>query len=268
VLTQRHSLGLVLALLLLVSVNLAEAQYCPSEPKWDAVPCSIYNVWDHKRATDNAYTLQRVSATANFRRWSWESNYGPPIEIAIWNYRGWREQDYKAAANMLAQALAVLPPVVLEALPTGIILELETPGDCAGDGGCYALFDQRFHFIEFRHNYVHLNLDRLDWSFEELLVHEIGHLLDRLSSLPNDPSQWDRKVRWSDSAEWREAASGRTFVSDYAKRGGAIEDFAESFTAWAGYRTSIIEVDRLTDAHRWHIAQTLGERLAFFDRQF
>ena len=105
VLTQRHSFSLVLALLLLVSVKPAEAQYCPAEPKWDAVPCSIYNVWDHKRATDNAYTLQRVSATANFRRWSWESNYGPPIEIAIWNYRGWREKDYKAAANMLAQAL-------------------------------------------------------------------------------------------------------------------------------------------------------------------
>ena len=30
----------------------------------------------------------------------------------------------------------------------------------------------------------------------------------------------------------------------------------------------VIELDRLTDAHRWHIAETLGERMAFFDRQF
>lgn len=93
---------------------------------------------------------------------------------------------------------------------------------------------------------------RFDWSFEELLTHELCHVIDSRSDLRNAQG-------WLDAVE----ADGDARVTDYAENNEA-EDFAESCAAHI-----LLGVGhRLTDAHREHVEGRIPNRLAYLDTLF
>ena len=110
----------------------------------------------------------------------------------------------------------------------------------------------RAHVVEFPAAYVHENAKTLDWSFEELLTHELCHLFDNKSGQISDRPKWRLAVR-----------QDRGWVSDYA-RSSNQEDFAESCAA----HILLAIGDRLTLPHRDHVETTMSKRLAYFDSLF
>ena len=107
------------------------------------------------------------------------------------------------------------------------------------------------NIVEYPAAYVHEDARTLDWSFEELLTHELCHALDARHGLRH------RKG-------WRDAASDDgAYVTDYA-RSSATEDFAESCAAYVLLRTST----RLTDHHRQHLEDTIAQRMEWLGRLF
>lgn len=107
------------------------------------------------------------------------------------------------------------------------------------------------HITEFPATYVHEDVPTLDWSFEELLTHEMCHVIDKKAEQAGG--------RFSDSAGWRAAvAEDGSYITDYARR-SSKEDFAESCAAFLLERIG----KRLTDVHRSHLQKTIPNRLAY-----
>ena len=86
-------------------------------------------------------------------------------------------------------------------------------------------------------------------EYEELLLHEIGHAFYYLV-----PGWWD-ETAWSRAVE----ADG-THIGSWAER-GVVEDYAESFAAWAILREY---GQNLTPQARQNIGR-ISNRLAYFD---
>lgn len=116
----------------------------------------------------------------------------------------------------------------------------------------YTQKPQQAHIVEFPASYVHEDARTLDWAFEELLTHEMCHVIDSRSNLRG-------------LAAWQDARNADSeTVSDYAATSNA-EDFAESCAAYVllgiGGR-----LDR--ELHREHVEDAIPHRLQFMDTLF
>ncbi len=107
-------------------------------------------------------------------------------------------------------------------------------------------FDDRAHW--------HFRDLKVNLGFEELMTHELCHGVD-----------YEAQARFgtllSASAEWKAAADADgQYVTDYARRNGAIEDFAESCGVYILMRWGHWSTDRINTAHTARVRATMPNR--------
>ena len=168
----------------------------------------------------------------------------PNIEIQIWHRHFDSQQKI---AKLVADSIAILPPVLLRALPINTVVGIDVG---SGTGAIYwNLLNERAHVIEFAAVFAHESDDTLDWAFEELLLHEIGHVFDV------------GLYKISENAGWLNASNEdlNALVSEYAAT-NAKEAFAETFAAWVSFSRDAARPEnerRLTHVHRTHILDSI-----------
>ena len=236
--------SLVASLLLIVGSVSAQSYTCPDQPNWDAVACSMhlaitaedgggfYVTPGLTRAVYREYTVTAGAST---------------VTLHIYNHF----LDSDRVARQVAKAWAAQPAVLRRSVMP-LILSVDIG---AGDAAVFwDMTDQspQSYVIEYPAAYVHEYADTLDWSFEEMLTHEMCHVIDR------------KLGQLSDFADWQNAViRDNGFVTDYA-RSSTREDFAESCAA----HILLAIGDRLTAEHRGHVLRTMQYRSAYFDRLF
>lgn len=260
---------------------------CAQEVPFSLVDGNVCAVWDVTFDPKVPYTLTELPPgrdSETRRRWVWK---GEGARVSVIVDGAWSDGQRAAIASRLADFLAVLPPFVIRAFPDDPFypVSLVTSDDFYG-----SKLDYVTPALGQWHMAVRANPALLEWGadfgtdklarMEEILVHEVGHLLDHVYAHVSSPlfdtmdlgggvvagqSVWGHP-RWSDTNEWATAmeADGAR-VSDYAERNNA-EDFAESFAAWLALRASprsgrhTIRFEK-----RRHIADTIPNRLRWFD---
>lgn len=229
------------------TVAYAQSYTCPDEPTWAAIPCSMHEAiqptdWD---GFDLTFVLERQE----YRDYMVTSG---PSAVRLRIYHRFDDPDW--VAKQLAKAWAGQPRVLRRsAMP--FLIGIDRAGPIYWD---YTDTPEARHIVEYPAEYVHEYADTLDWAFEELLTHEMCHVIDKQGELQGSG-------RFSSREDWRRAmAMDKAYVSQYARSGGVVEDFAESCAAHVllGVGT------RLTDAHRSHIEDAIPNRLAYFAKLF
>ena len=214
---------------------------CPANPTWNAVPCSMHRAMIPYDGRNHHIThvLSRSGDVRDYMVVLGES----AARIRI--YPHFEEPGW--VAGRVARAWAAQPEILRRAVMP-LIIGIDYAGPVYWD---YREGPEAAHIIEFPAAYVHEGARTLDWSFEELLTHEMCHAIDK---------RWSLRYRdgWEDAVR-----RDRTYVTDYA-RSSAAEDFAESCAAFVLARTST----RLTDAHLWHIERTMSYRWEWLERLF
>jgi len=233
--------------LIVWSTAIAVADYtCPEDPDWRAVPCSMHEAI---RPTDwDGFDLTFVADVPSSERYDPYRDYvvvSGPTSARLRVYDHFENPDW--VAKRLAKAWAGQPAVLRRsAMP--LLLSVDFSGPVYWD---YTGKVEGFHIVEYPYTYVHEEARTLDWSFEELLTHELCHVVDR-------------KGGYRDEDSWREAVDADGgHVTDYAAS-SVGEDFAESCAAYV--LTGIGE--RLTETHRAHVRDTMPARSAWFDGLF
>ena len=220
----------------------AQSYTCPEVPDWSAVPCSMHEAitpydWD-------GYHLTLVYTKPGGRRIYVVTAGSSTAKLDIYGHF----EDPEWVARRLAKAWAGQPDTLRRsAMPLSI--GIDRTGPIYWD---YTDRPQQTHIVEFPASYVHEYARTLDWAFEELLTHELCHVIDSRSKLRDKPA-WRDAVRMDDRR-----------VSDYAEQSNA-EDFAESCAA---YVLLGVGRDALTRAHREHVERAIPNRLAYMDSLF
>ena len=241
------------AFALVIDQSHAEPESCSYE--WNNVPCMTWDLWDHTQASQGDYLLVDSMPTANYQRFDWQDMRTPrAMQIHIWNDGGWSQEQTDERLHLFAQSLAVMPTVLRQAMPYNTVLYIET-NNC---GPCYTLINEQQHLIKFPHNYViwGSSSDRLGYTFEELFIHEVGHLLDHVGRQTTG-------TRISDSEAWQDAVDADdSHVSEYAESNHG-EDFAESLLAWMSYHKARCPDSEHAVCER--VQETMPNRRDFFD---
>ena len=198
---------------------------CPAVPTWDAVPCSMHDTLRPSDATGHEVTLETPGGGKRIYRVTSGSSETLLHVYPHFDRPGW-------VARRVAEAWAAQPAVLRQHVMP-LIIGIDRAGPVYWD---YRDRPEASHIIEYPASYVHESARTLDWSFEELLTHEMCHALDRTLGL-RDHEGWQTAV----------TADG-THVSNYA-RSSAGEDFAESCAAYLLVRTS----SRVTSTIRRHL---------------
>ncbi len=235
------------SLTLCAAVLHAQSYTCPDEPTWSAISCSMHEAiqptdWD---GFDLTFVLER----AQYRDYMVTSG---PSAVRLRIYHHFDDPDW--VAKQLAKAWAGQPRVLRRsAMP--FLIGIDYAGPVYWD---YTDTPEARHIVEYPAEYVHEYASTLDWAFEEILTHEMCHVIDKQGELQGSG-------RFSNREGWRRAVGAdNDYVSEYARSGGNVEDFAESCAAHIllGMGT------RLTDAHRDHIEDTMPNRSAYFAKLF
>ena len=234
---------------------LAQAYTCPEDPDWGAVPCSVHKAFTPGVGESIPYHLRLAEMHPNFVWWSMEMfGINNNIEIHIWHSHFDSQQKI---AKLVADSIAILPPVILRALPINTLISIDVG---SGTGAIYWHYvEGRGHVIEFAAGFAHESDDTLDWAFEELLLHEIGHVFDV------------GLYKISENAGWLNASNEdlNALVSEYAAT-NAKEAFAETFAAWVSFSRDAARPEnerRLTHVHRTHILDSILYRGAWIDER-
>ena len=232
---------------------LAQGYTCPEDPNWVAIPCSVHKAFTPGVGESIPYHLRLAEMNSKYVWWSMEMfGINNNIEIQIWHNHFDSQQKI---AKLVAESIAILPPVVLRALPINTVVGIDVG---SGTGAIYwNLLSERAHVIEFAAVFAHESDDTLDWAFEELLLHEIGHVFD----------VGLHKI--SENAGWLNASNKdlSALVSEYADT-NAKEAFAETFAAWVSFSRDSARPEnerRLTHVHRTHILDSILYRGAWID---
>ena len=228
----------------------AQAYTCPEDPDWTTVACSFHAAFTPAKVGARSYNLREARPHSDYSRYVLEIPLATNIELLVWNGH---YSDNEHVARMMARSIATLPPVVLHSLPenTLVSLNIGSPG-----GAVYVdLADIRAHAIEFQASFAYPTAETTDWSFEELLLHEIAHALDAVHGI-SSRRDWTAAVRMD-----------RTEITEYAEN-SQEKDFAESFAAWVAVRTdSARSSRRLTDEHYQRAESRIRNRMEWFDQQ-
>lgn len=242
------SLAVFVGLLLVAFSAHAQSYTCPETPTWAAVPCSMHRAimpgdaaphhLTHLYEKDKGRRTYAVVAGSGTARLDIYGHFDNNAWVARRVARAWAGQ-----------------PSALRRSAMPLVVGVDYAGPVYWD---YTQEPQQAHFIEFPASYVHEDANTLDWAFEELLTHEMCHVIDKKGG------------RFSDMQDWRDAVAAdcdesgaTTYVSDYAATSN-VEDFAESCTAYI-----LVGVGgRLTAVHRERVANQMASRVAYFDRLF
>ena len=241
----------------------------PYYPIWDydayAVPFALVGRW--RRTTDRGRGLER--------------EYRLGRSQVVIRVEESHRYDAQEVIRLVGKALARLPGGLTQRLPrtaVEIIGDRDTPFanyrivyGPGGPGNRVAAFDPAFGVV-FPTSYV--NLDNAGRpvlgsslshrNFEELLIHELAHVLDYYAAHLAYHAGDLIFPTWSDSAQWRDAiAASPCAVSEYA-RSNAAEDFAESMLAWFAYYGG--RTGALGFADRRRLKTRLGARFGVLNR--
>ena len=245
----------LLTIVLLAASLEAQSYTCPEEPSWVAAPCSVHKAFTPTSGAAIPHYLRPASPHENYVWWSMEMfEISNNVELLVW---AGHYEDEQKIAELVAASIAVLPPVVLRSLPVNTLVSLDIG---SGSGAIYwGLPNERAHAVEFAAAFAHESDNTLDWSFEELLLHEFGHVLDvGLYNIRSNPG-------WLTATRLDQARNVTEYSSTNAK-----EAFAETFAVWMAYRRDQARHShsrRLTSAHETHILNTIRHRGAWLDEQ-
>ena len=202
----------------------------------------------------------RRPPTRNHRRYE-VAVAGVSQRLAIVIHDG--RQDPEAAdalANRIGLAWAQMPPFIQYLVPAGTTLSTRDTGGyfpryslCEWHNSCERAHEA-VHTIQMPSQYYvgyrGVPAGELTPEFEEMLLHEIGHLLDYGGG-------WLDRKRWSRAVEKDKGA----YVTNYATT-NMLEDFAESFVGWVIYRAN---PKGLTADATDHINKAMKSRITYLD---
>lgn len=175
----------------------------------------------------------------------------------------------------VARALATVPGALLHRMPRPLYLEV-TNFEHGGQAGRASMTWRRskgepptyrvsVYAVAFDVD-APGGLPRLREPFEEVLIHEMAHVLDyaaRVERLQRNDCAGDA-CRLSDGKRWLAAvASSPCAVSDYAETSNR-EDFAESVLAWLAYYAG--RQGGLSPQSRGALRERLGQRWGVLNR--
>ena len=235
---------------------LAQAWSCGDVEGWRVVACSMQD--SIKPDDAHGYALHHATSSDE-RGWDvWVAMKEETMaNIVVTTSLGWPRARIERVADLVARAWAAQPRRLrYAAMPLNIRMdEFWRPGgtmyDRTGDllpsySVVFGLENQWFDEI-----------NGLDRRFEEVLTHELCHVVDYKAGHVG-PERFSERQEWTDAVE---ADEGR-YVSDYARDEGAIEDFAESCAAY------LLANKRTTGALRSHIINNMRHRWRYLDRKF
>lgn len=218
-----------------------QAYTCPDTPTWAAVPCSMHKAIQPQDAMP--FVLTHVFERDDYL------DYIVVADSSAARLRIYRHfEDPHWVAVRVAMAWAAQPRVLRRsAMP--LMIGIDWAGPVYWD---YIDTAEARHIVEYPAGYVHEADDTLDWAFEELLTHELCHVIDRKYDLRN-------REKWLAAAD-----ADKAYVTDYAA-GSNGEDFAESCAA---YVLTQLDSDRtkrrLTHEHRKRVMDTMPRRGRYF----
>ena len=229
---------------------------CSYEPEWRGV-CSFYRAFDPGIGPKTGYLIRELRSYSWYEHWLIVfPTVATDIEVLI-TTRLHREHAGKVV-RLIANAVAVLPDFVLRSLPPNVGIEIDYVNNRTARYNDRP--DERSHRIKFDASFVSDERTALHHRFEELLLHEIAHVFDRLYGL-RDLETWQAAVE----------RDGGKYITEYAETGGAGEDFAESFAAWVAYRRegSRGSDQRLLGGEHYDRVRThMLNRLRWFDNEY
>ena len=170
------------------------------------------------------------------------------------------DADQAPRAAAMAKGIAALPRVVLRSLPA---VEVSLTGH----------MDSQGHFSPrpaFQHQRIDLFLNlvprrfrddgtsyfRLAATYEEVLLHEVAHLLDTQGGYVSDSEEWKGASR----------KDGNLHLTAYAETNDR-EDFAETFTLWLAIRRDETRAVQQLEVDRASVKRKAHHRFAWLDRQ-
>ncbi|MCY3839392.1 MAG: hypothetical protein OXH09_12240 [Gammaproteobacteria bacterium] len=157
----------------------------------------------------------------------------PRIEIRVYDAMA-QYDDHRWVADVLAKTLMQFPRLLLRALPERLVIAVNQNGPVFYIGPSW---DRGAWWVEFPAVYFDGYRESVDAAMEELLVHELAHVLDHLHNLRNDAG-------WISESEKDESE-----VSDYAESNEA-EALAETMLAWLALETDNAKYQpELRDVH-------------------
>lgn len=181
------------------------------------------------------------------------------IVVVIHNGR----QDAEVAdalADRIGLAWAQMPPFIQHLVPAGTTISTR---DTGGYFPRYSLCEwhsscdrgrEAVHTIQmpsaYYVGYGGTPAGELTPEFEEMMLHEVGHLMDYGAG-------WLDMNRWSRAQD----RDNGTYVTNYATT-NMLEDFAESFVGWVILRSNPAG---LTDYAKEHINKSMKSRITYLD---
>lgn len=247
-------------------VSAATTNDCAGRPS--AMPgWPYYKIWDY-----DSYAVPFRGLT---HKWVISEGYyeqsfklgRASVSTRISDREGWPFGDIKAAHTLIARTVAMLPGGLTQRLPS---LNIEIAGHRASARTLYRRDPGPTYTVVFPSRYLHtdgptfVGNHRGHANFEELLLHELGHVMDShagfIAGRPPGPNGYG----WSSSGRWRRAmADSPCAVSTYAER-NEREDFAESVVAWFAYYGG--RNGALTGSDRRKLKHRLGKRFGILNR--
>ena len=227
---------------------------CPEEPQWAGAACSVFRAFDpelHARP----HFLRPGKPHDKYNWWALEMEELTNLEIHIWHGH-YNRDDTEKVARMVAASISTLPPILLKALPAGTHVVFDVG---SGHGPIYRYYaDTKVHAIEFPANWAYPDHDTLDWSFEEILIHEMAHVLDVGLYTIREKNGWNR----GSNLDRHEPVTGYSETNEK-------EMFAEVFTLWIAWRTDHgrpTKQQTLTHEHEGHMTRWMSNRGEFLDK--
>ena len=236
-----------------------QAPSCPPEPTWRGAACGFNEAFglgetpsvSARVRAARPYEENRVGGSIfpGYDRFVIAVDAGPAWEVVIAREVA---SGTSAVAAAMAQVVAALPSTVLRSLPMNILVVV-----AAGRVG--ASYGDRKHERTHRINLGELMLDPGTGepyvAVEEYLLHELGHVYDHVHGI-SARDDWIAAVQ----------ADG-LHVSEYAET-NSLEDFAESFLAWASVRADEQRAERRLPPDRYARVRThMPHRAAWFDSE-
>ena len=221
-----------------------------------------YQIWDYDdyRHPFSFRTNEWVVAEGHYERRYVMGRAQVLVQVS--DQEGWSFDDIQAVHRLVGRTVAGLPAALTQRLPP---VQIQILGNRAN---ATSFVDSPPYVVRFPARYVHasagpggsvlLGNTPSHRNFEELLIHELAHVMDAYAAHAQGTLRWSSSTRWHDAM-----AESPCAVSTYAETSPG-EDFAESVVAWFafyGARGGVLAGD-----DRRRIRHRLGRRFAVLNR--